>query len=176
MTDVSTWVLVGLAMGSGWVVSVISIVKNQILQYKMKTLDVDDVVKRLKLKEQYVTDLEEEIEGYRDDLEEQKKETASWTGRYHQKGQIKKLPANKYDLTKKSDIGLVAEDILNQVEDSLDPDLQKVIKDPKIRSLILDYANEHPDEAMAIIKNFISQSGKGVQSSAIPNFDSKAAI
>lgn len=166
------WGLMALFMG----LSGVLVLKNQILKLQIKNLDVDDVVKRLKLKEQYVTDLEDEIDGYRKDLDDIKKESVSWQGKYHQKGQIKKLPADKYDLSKKSDIGIVAEDVLNQIEDSLSPDLQQIIKDPSIRSKILEYANEHPDETVEYVKRFLSQKGSSQQSSIIPNFDSKNAI
>lgn len=161
-----SWVLVGISMAFCGAL----FIKNQILKYQIKTLDVDDVVKRLKLKEQYIQDLEKEIDGYRSELQTAQEEAKSWSGKYYQKGQIKKLPGDKYDLTNKSDIGIVAEDILNQVEDSLPPDIQKVIKDPQIRKKILDYANENPDEAIEYIKHFIGKKSSTSQSSLIPDF------
>lgn len=178
--------LTGVLMGIAWglvgvfvVLAGIVIYKNQVLKFQIKTLDVDDVTKRLKLKEQYIKDLEDEIDGYREELDQTKQEVASWTGKYHQKGQIKKLPADKYDLSKKSDIGIVTEDVLDQITPHLSSDLQQTLNDPKIRSLIINYANEHPDEAVEYVKRFIGTTGKkggNTQPEIIPGFDSSKAI
>lgn len=169
-----SWVLVGVFA----VLLGVSITKNKFQDIKYKTLDPTDFRKRLQLKEDYIEDLEKEIEGYRKERVELEEEVKSWEGKFHQKGQIKKLPGDKYDLQNKSDLGLVLEDLLPKIEGSLPPDLQKIIKDPQIKKRIFDYANEHPDEAAKYLQQFIApaKSPTGQLKTDIPGFDFKQAI
>lgn len=175
--------LVGVLTGIGWgLVGILTgllgvvLYQKQVLKFQLNTLDVDDVAKRLKLKEQYIQDLEQEIEGYREEIDETKKEVAAWTGKYHQKGQIKKLDASKYDLSNPSDIGLVAEDLLTEFEKQASPEIKKILNNPMAKQWILDYANKHPEQTVEFVKSFLSKKSTAQQSSPIPDFDQSRAI
>lgn len=168
------WVLAGILGG----LLTVSVAKNKFQGLQLKQMDPDDFRKRLRVKEDYIKDLEDEIDGYRKEREELYGEIKSWEGKYHQKGQIQKIPGGKYDLQNKSDLGLVLEDLLPKIEGSLPPDIQKIIKDPEIKKKILSYANEHPEEAAKYIQQFIApaKSAAGKSETNIPGFDYSKAI
>lgn len=143
------------------------------------TIDGPTVKKNLAIKEKYIEDLENEIDGYREEKEEMQHEINEWKGRHNQKGTISKYPGDKFDLAKNDDIKALVANLLEDGSKAF-PQFAEILKDSKIKDRIINYAAENPEQAKQYLTRFlnprVNAPGAITQSSPIPNFDSKNAI
>jgi hypothetical protein len=171
--DDQSWSILVVVLG---ILVAVMYQKHTKLQAAYDTLDGSTIQKNLKIKDKYIDDLENEIDGYRSEIEEIKTEANSWRGKANQKGTLPRYKASKYDLEKNSDIKALVSNLLEDASKTFGPDVAEILKDPAIRDKITNYAAENPEQAKQFLSRFIGGSSNQEQSTIIPNFDKRGAI
>ena len=102
---------------------------------------------------------------YKQQMEYYEQEAKSWRGRYNALNKQVMIDDEGYDLDSTDGIGSAVTSIADAFGDVLPKSVQKIIKDPKMMGMLVEYANKHPDLAKKVIDGFIKKSGKGNGSS-----------